>query len=117
MPKGKKMNNLADLGGLVYSTNPNFVEENTEDSEQKILPNQMQLRIWLQKLKGNKVVSVIKGFEGTEIEAKELATKLKNLCGAGGSAKTDEIIIQGDQRTKLLDYLTKEGFNVKKAGG
>jgi translation initiation factor 1 len=117
MAKGKKLNNLSDLGGFVYSTNPNFESESEPEVQPKTNPKDMQLRIWLQKLKGNKVVSVVKGFEGSQDEAKDLATKLKNLCGAGGSVKNDEIIIQGDQRNKILDYLKNTGFSVKKAGG
>ena len=52
-----------------------------------------------------------------EAELKELATKLKNLCGTGGTAKDGRIEIQGDQRDKILEELLRMGFQAKRSGG
>lgn len=113
----KKINSLEDLGGFVFSTNKNFEFEKEEAAE--TLPNSEQrLEAHLDKKnRGGKVATIIKGFEGTDDDLKALAKQLKTLCGVGGSAKDSEIIIQGNFRDKIMDYLTKEGYKVKRVGG
>jgi translation initiation factor 1 len=46
-------------------------------------------------------------------EMKELLRELKNLCGAGGTLKENELEIQGDQRDVLRAYLEGKGYRVK----
>jgi translation initiation factor 1 len=48
---------------------------------------------------------------------KELATELKKFCGSGGSVKSGTIILQGDQRQKILPLLENKNYKVKLAGG
>jgi translation initiation factor 1 len=48
---------------------------------------------------------------------KELAAKLKQRCGTGGTVKDGRIEIQGDQRERIVAELEKLGFKVKKFGG
>lgn len=75
------------------------------------------LRIWLERQKGNRVATLVKGFEGTAPELDNLAKALKTHCGVGGTAKNGDIILQGDHREKVLVFLREQGFQVKKAGG
>jgi translation initiation factor 1 len=114
----KKITDLSSLGGFVFSTNKDFEFDNNEEQQETPAPNQQKLEAHLDKKnRGGKVATVIKGFEGTDDDLKDLAKKLKTLCGVGGSAKDGEIIIQGNFRDKIMDYLAKEGYKVKRVGG
>jgi translation initiation factor 1 len=104
---------------VVYSTNPNYTYSYDEEQEANTLPNNKQhLKILLdKKQRAGKSVTLIQGFVGTNDDLNTLAKQLKNKCGVGGTAKDGEILIQGDFREKIIDLLTKEGFNVKRVGG
>jgi translation initiation factor 1 len=109
--------NKINLSGIVYSTNPDFKpeEEHPEESE-TISPKEQRLRIKLEtKHRAGKMVTLIEGFVGKHIDKEELIKKLKNHCGTGGSAKDGELLVQGDQREKVLQWLQKNGYsNAKK---
>jgi len=104
--------------GVVYSTNPDFNYQADEQPPAETLPPaQQNLKVWLVKLGGNKVVTAVRGFIGSEADLAELGKQLKAACGSGGSAKDDEILIQGDHRDKVVAWLTSKGYKAKKAGG
>ncbi|MCU7548534.1 translation initiation factor [Chitinophagaceae bacterium LB-8] len=109
--------NKSDKFGFVYSTDPNFQFEGEEQERQDTLPPQQQkLKVKLEtKHRGGKTVTLIDGFVGQEEDLEDLGKKLKNFCGTGGSAKDGEVIIQGDQREKVMQWLLKNGYkNAKK---
>ena len=62
-------------------------------------------------------VTVINGVPLQGRELKELAKKLKQKCGSGGTVKDGVIEIQGEHRDKLVEELSRYGWTVKKAGG
>ena len=99
---------------IVFSTDPNFSTE-TEKVNIVTLPAKEQLlRITLEtKHRAGKTVTLVLGFIGTEVDLAELGKKLKNFCGAGGSAKDGEIIIQGDHREKVRGWLQKNLYRIK----
>lgn len=105
--------------GMVYSTDPNFQYVTDEEPEAETLePSKQVLRVWRDsKQRGGKVVTIVRGFVGTEDDLRELGRMLKTKCGVGGSVKDGEIIIQGDHRDRTVEILTKAGYGCKKAGG
>jgi len=108
-------------GNIVYSTNPNFNpdqnEEENSDESGKLAPKQQQLKVYLDRLGGGKLLSRVTGFIGVLADLEALGKMLKQKCGVGGTVKDGEILIQGDHRDKIILLLTKEGYKVKKAGG
>jgi translation initiation factor 1 len=104
--------NKTDKHGFVFSTDPNFKFDSEEEQNAETLPaKQQKLRIRLDtKHRGGKTVTLVEGFIGKEEDLEDLGKKLKNYCGTGGSAKDGEIIIQGDQREKVLQWFQKNGY-------
>lgn len=81
--------------------------------------------IWLQddpmickyeKRKG-KPTTIIEGYTGADSDFKQLAKEIKKMLSVGGSFKNEQIIIQGDYRDKIMDFLKDKGFKVKRVGG
>jgi translation initiation factor 1 len=110
--------NKPDSKGFVYSTDPDFKFEEEQEQVQTLSPAEQKLRVWLDtRQRAGKAVTLVAGFVGTQDDLEDLGKKLKNYCGTGGSAKDGEVIIQGDQREKVLQWLLKNGYkNSKKAG-
>ena len=108
--------NKPDSRGFVYSTDPDFKFEEEQTSGETLLPAQQKLKVRLDtKHRAGKAVTLVEGFVGKEEDVQDLGKKLKSYCGTGGSAKDGEIIIQGDQREKVMQWLAKNGYkNVKK---
>jgi len=104
--------NKPDSRGFVYSTDPNFsFQQEGEDQRETLAPALQKLKIRLDtKHRAGKSVSLVQGFIGTGEDLEKLGKDLKNFCGTGGSAKDQEIIIQGDQRDKILQWLLKNGY-------
>jgi translation initiation factor 1 len=114
----KKISSLEDLGGFVFSTNKDFEFETTDETIETLAPKNQRLEAHLDKKnRAGKIATIIKGFEGTEEDLKTLAKELKTLCGVGGAAKDGEIIIQGNFRDKIMEYLIKKDYKVKRVGG
>ena len=114
--KPKKIN-LEDLGGFVFSTNPDF-DVPADDYEEIFDPSKQILHCHFEKKgRGGKQVVIIKGFEGPEDQLKELAKQLRQHCGVGGSAKNGEILLQGNVRDKAMDKLKSLGYGTKRIGG
>lgn len=107
-----------DSRGFVYSTDPNFSFEQEQENEETLLPAQQKLRVKLDsKNRGGKTVTLVDGFIGKADDLEDLGKKIKSFCGTGGSAKDGEIIVQGDQRDKVLQWLLKNGYSQTKKSG
>jgi len=108
---------------LVYSTGlgrikPQKEKPVTESTNNYRDPDDGFIRIHREsKGRGGKGVCIVTGLKLKPDELGDVAKKLKQTCGTGGTVKDAVIEIQGDQRERLKQALEKMGYNVKLAGG
>lgn len=102
---------------VVFSTNPDYKPEVEDDAENPLSASQQTLYVSLERIKGGKVATIVENFIGTEQELEALGKQLKNKCGVGGTVKDGIILIQGEQREKVLQLLSLLGYKTKRKGG
>lgn len=109
-----KKNN--SYGGFVYSTDPDFkLQPDEPEDEQTLAPAEQKLKVRLEtKHRAGKAVTLVDHFIGTVKDKEELGKKLKAFCGTGGSVKDGEILVQGDNRDRILQWLLKNGYKQTK---
>lgn len=104
-----------------------FAEQNNLDPstlpEEKVLSDtspasslipQQNLEIILEKKgRGGKTATIIAGFKVSENQIRSVLKQLQQKIGTGGSARGNEILIQGDQRRKVADLLRAMGHKIK----
>ncbi|GAD04347.1 translation initiation factor SUI1-related protein [Porphyromonas crevioricanis JCM 15906] len=108
--------NRRDRLGVVYSTADNYGYCYEEEEILDTLPaDEQKLRVSLdKKQRKGKEVTLVSGFVGTDDDLQELGRKLRQSCGVGGSAKDGQILVQGDQRQKVADLLSRLGYKLVK---
>ncbi|PCI97660.1 MAG: translation initiation factor [Flavobacteriales bacterium] len=104
---------------IVYSTNPNYDYDDENEELDTLNKNMQALKVLIdRKQRKGKSVTLVSGFVGCEDDLKDLAKTLKSKCGVGGSAKDNEILIQGEFKEKVFELLINMGYSkTKKVGG
>lgn len=96
-----------------------------DHEEQEVPQQKTDDTLWMQddplickyeKRKG-KPITIIEGYTGAQQDFKLLAKEIKQLLGVGGSFKNEQIIIQGDYRDRIMQFLKDKGFKTKRVGG
>lgn len=110
-----------DENPTVYSTTQGDLrKKSNKPSPPKVsVPTKQQL-VYLHrdsKGRGGKTVTLVKNLQLSDEDLKNLAKKLKQACGVGGTIKDGMIEIQGEQRERIAQVLTGLGYKVKIAGG
>src|SRR5512139_3209155 len=104
----------------VWSSDQGDLRKHQPGSQkEKSLPPQQQTAYLHRdsKGRGGGVMTLVKNLVLSEEDMKELAKKLKQLCGSGGTVKDGVIEIQGEHRERIAEALKKMGYKVKIAGG
>jgi len=107
----KKGKSTLNSNEIVFSTDPAFSFGEDQKPLETLPESQQKLRVKIDtRQRAGKAVTLVQGFAGNNEDLEQLGKKLKNFCGTGGSVKEGEIIVQGDQREKVLQWLQKNGY-------
>lgn len=79
----------------------------------RIPPEKQTARLYVEKRKKGKQVTVIRGLPAEGNDLPELLKQLKSVCGAGGAVKDDVIEIQGRQIENVRAVLSRLGYRVR----
>jgi len=77
---------------------------------EEISKEQQRIRVRLETRKWGRAVTIIDGINDKDADLGRLAQKLKAHCACGGTAKNNEILLQGDHRDKVRSYLIRLGY-------
>ncbi len=80
---------------------------------EEIAREQQTVKISTDSRRYGKVVTVVEGFDPSDIDIDDLARKLKTKCAAGGTAKDGKIELQGDHKKKVQKALDEMGFKTE----
>ena len=67
-----------------------------------------RIKVYSRRERFKKFVTIVEGLAGDELE--RAAKELKHLLACGGTAKNGLIVLQGEHRTKTVEYLVKLGY-------
>ena len=99
------------MNNIVFSTNPDFNYNDDVPEVETLAPERQKLRVSIERHhRGGKTVTLVRGFTGSDDDLQTLAKQLKTKCGTGGSAKDGEIIIQGENKEKVVAILQSLGY-------
>jgi len=76
----------------------------------EISKEQQKIKIRLETRKFRKAMTLIEGLDSRDIDLSRLAQKMKSYCACGGTAKNGQIMLQGDQREKVYQFLIQMGY-------
>lgn len=106
-----------DLRDQLKNLFPNHEEQDFEMPEEKFVQKEPLVCKYEKKGRNGKPVTLIEGFEGSDDELKKISKKIKTQLGIGGSEKDGVIIIQGENRDKIMQILKDMGYKTKRVGG
>ena len=80
----------------------------------RLPPETQTARLAIEKRPKGKLVTIVSGLDPDGNDLADLATRLKNACGAGGTLKDGRVELQGDHRDAAERALQKIGYKTKR---
>ncbi|MBW8362206.1 MAG: translation initiation factor [Kaistella sp.] len=106
-----------DLRDQLKNLFPEHDEQDFEFPQEKFVQKEPLVCKFEKKGRNGKPVTLIEGFEGDDEGLKNISKKIKTTLGIGGSEKDGIIVIQGDNRDKIMKMLHEMGYKTKRVGG
>lgn len=106
-----------DLRDQLKNLFPDHQEQDFEMPEEVFEQKPPLICKYEKKGRNGKPVTLVEGFEGSDEDLKKISKKIKTTLGIGGSEKDGVIIIQGDNRDKVMAILQEMGYKTKRVGG
>lgn len=106
-----------DLRDQLKNLFPDHQEQDFEMPEEVFEQKSPLICKYEKKGRNGKPVTLVEGFEGSDEDLKKISKKIKTTLGIGGSEKDGVIIIQGDNRDKVMVILQEMGYKTKRVGG
>lgn len=78
-----------------------------------IAKEQQTVKVYLDKRRYGKTVTIIEGIDSADIDIGEIAKTMKTKCATGGTVKEKRIELQGDHAKKAEEILVEMGFTVE----
>jgi translation initiation factor 1 len=76
----------------------------------EIEKEQQRIRIRLETRKFGRANTIVDGMDEHNLNLSNLAQKLKSFCACGGTSKNGQIMLQGDHRDRVREFLIKSGY-------
>lgn len=104
--------------GAAFNVNPDTVAEDVAQEPAPASAADQQGKTMIdiildKKGRNGKKATIVANLTLDDETLKVLAAELKRHCGVGGSARGGEILIQGDKRNAVLNYLKSHGFKAR----
>jgi translation initiation factor 1 len=106
-----------DIRDQLKNLFPEHDEQDFEMPQEKFIQKEPLICKFEKKGRNGKPVTLIEGFEGSDEDLKTISKKIKTTLGIGGSAKDGIIVIQGDNRDRIMKMLQEMGYKTKRVGG
>ena len=75
-----------------------------------ISKEQQRIKVHLELRKWRRPATIIEGLDEKSVDLRKLVQQLKSMCACGGTAKNNQILLQGDHRDKAKYFLVQLGF-------
>lgn len=79
---------------------------------EEIAKTEQRTKVYTEKRRYGKLVTIISGIDDSSIDIKEIARKLKQELACGGTIKNKLIELQGSHEKKAKEVLIRLGFNL-----